>query len=1669
MRLASTSRRRGTVTIIVVSFLLLLLLMGLTFAFYGLREAEETRVYMNSQNGGQTGVGPTSRGSSNQDQPPEPDVIVNKALSSAIYGEPDDLRGAFSVLRQQEIARSMFGWNPKYPSPYYGYAPPGLPSPPFPPPDPSRAAITPFNGIGRVRPGSDILPNCNPPMPANAALDNMINFAWVPGLFPGNVMIDIDNNYARNPTGVNPQPWQYFPKTTTNPAGTDRYWGKNANYTYPDHNNLFLAAVDAKTGKVLIPSYHRPLNMNGGGAPPNPPYQANGQLNVDPANDWTSAAGRLMVLRPRPIDHMYNGTTEFPYPTRNAIDGSYGDVELLEGKSMGRQLDAVWVDLDLPVGYWRGKAYKPLVAFLIVDLDGRINLNTAGNFYRDPTSAPLPAPYQPVHGSNQGVGPWEVNPSKVLLNYPQPPNPPGPFPNASEAANLTLNTMNPTVASGPASAHARYGLTWIGATPSWSPRIPYYPYNAPPPFPILNQPPPGAGAHFLSGVDFDGRRGVTAPMGSEQISANDTTNGHLTHFTFGPAFVGTPGNPNDPPRPDNSSRFGSGYYITDQVGNPVYDERTDHPLLYNPYMVRSRASLNLQLNPGNTLPNRTFGVEELRFLNAKYNYDKYTNSQLARLAPSTLGNAAFRSGELNARFATTVLSNDINLPGASPAIVGNYTYTPAALGQLLTQPKGTVQPVQPSTIAPIGVAFDDSFRSNLVSVLGSVDIDRKLTDYRANINRPLGPNNVGNVVRAISDRQQLAADIFKRLRRVTVDPAGTTPPQAGNGTDRWLAQLAVNIVDFIDNDDCITPFCWTSATGSGTDDLSNDDVTKLAAFSNTVKQQWVFGFERPRVNVNEAFVRIENDPNDNFPVDPNDGKKKASQPADMKIWLELHNPITPASNAEQFSGSEGYPDPAATDDGSHGGYRATMTDAFQAGEKSTYRALMYKVKPNGAPANDPMGMRPRPGDDNVAGLPTSANTTPLTADSMSNKQLVLYFSKNSDQNGNTVDDPSMAGAKNIIPPNVQAQYKDASFYLAGPAADQQNGAGKAQIPGAQAQVTSKALQTKVILDPNNPVDFKNQQIQWSPGVVLQRLCCPALPPDYQINGIAINPYVTVDYWESNQVAVNNRLKYDGDGNPGDPMNPGQEPDWMSSYAWGRRQPYDGVVLYGQQQSSYYKQLPGGAPANGTPNHSLGRHNGTDKNNWPNPGDQTLQLPFIPLAHYDRIVLSPIELFNVTALKPFEVTREFGESPTVLQPGQADYYLDPATRRLKYTVDWLDHGATPTQPGQQASYLYRALDLLRPSSFTMGIGTGGRIPGKINANTLFTTQLGTTYEVFDAAFDQNSANRFTQADVQSAWGNLTTTDPNFPRTPQMGGGQITLNDKPLYGLAAPMIDPVTGAPADRYRTLVRPDMLWSQSDPTKSKENYAVGGHAGALEKYEMLSKVYNQFTTRSNTFAVYMAIGYFEVRNPGPWTIDNRPVLGKELGTDDGTVTRHKYFSVIDRTNLSIEANNQVAIGQPLPAIKQGQPPVYFSYQPATPLPSAPAFAVAGTEDPQPNGQPSQIKIPATGMDATNRVMGYYDGSLWSIQPGQSQLMIDIGDRQEAATITAATFDALTSSAVLTISPLTIQHSRGASIRLTNPDWTQPPSTPGHPGPQPGFNYKSQRYAPVVRYVEQLK
>src|SRR5262245_23895473 len=1402
MRPYSTSRgrRRGTITVVVISFLAIFLVLGLTFAFYAQAEADNARVYRDSTNGGHTGVQPFVRTSAGVDEPPEPDAIMNSALANLLYGPQDDLSGAFNAIREWDLARTIYGRNPMAQM--------------WNPADQANWPTQAFNGYGRVP--MSVIRAGDPTLPAQAA--NMINFAWVPTLPGLPALYFSDNNRAHNPMNgpvvgpYNPPPNPPTPPATTN----DRYWARNANYTFPDENNLPLGVVDPSTGLVLMPSFHRPWLFMDGGVPvpandpwglawPGNPYQnaAAPIGNVVPHANWSATArpyGRLMLLRPRPEDHVWNGTTEFPYPQATVINDRvyFADVENLEGKAIGRQLDSHWLDLDLSVRTWRGKNYKPLVAFLVLDLDSRVNLNTTGNFI---------APGQP-NSSNQGIGPWEVNPARVMLN------------DNVGASSLALGTSAAT------DLHARFGYTFNPPNPDLGP-VPLKQFGA---YqndfvtPQTNMPAPGSGAHWHSGVDYNGRNGTR--QYSYRMAPGEF-GGRYTNFVWGPAYVGLPFDPVNAPHPPPDSRYDNGIVVPGPAGSPpVYDERSHHLSLYNPYLLKSNAWVGLgQLPAGTNIPNRTFGVAEMRHLNAKFNYGDYMNSgsDVARLAPNSLGRSIFPPGTPNSRFLTTVISNELDNPGATPWLGGPGGYNLAAggapqKGQPGPAPSGPPVGLDPTNPAGPDADYDSSFRAKLGHLIGAMDVNRKLTDYRLWTARPFGAMpaptppfnqpNIGNVAQAVADRQQLAADILLRLRLATGRITAPSVPTANDPTDRLLAQLAVNIVDFIDNDDCITPFKWTSATGGGADDLTNTDPNN-ANYKPLVQQNYVFGFERPRLVINETYTRFENDPTDTFPGN------KAEKNFWMRTWVEMHNPVTPASPAEQFSGSEGYyqdPSQAAgwnPDDQLHGGYRTTVAENSGGTQSSVYRVLVTKIRQAVVANPDPMGMRD---PNNVAGYPS----TPL--------EPVVWFANVAGTQ--TVRHQQAAPLGQVVEHNVDltgmgppygwtGANKNRSFFVVGPEADQtgwqpgMQGNTAAQIQNGgqqdQAELTSASLQWEIQRDPMmgdyTPPAMVGElgKVTWAPGFVLQRLACPAQPPG------PTNPYVTIDYWDNDPVTVGNRLKYDMDGN-----GTGMEPPWEQTYAWGRRQPYDAVMMFqgqapnGQQATALYRQQPNGVAQN--PNHTFWQHNGQaqqrqQNDNWTNLGT-TLEQPFRPLAHYDRVVINPTELFHVVAVRPHEFSQLFHGPPGAQPARDGLTTAAPSAWLFEFAADWLDHGVTNGPGGR----LHRALGLVRTGTHIQGLGRGGRVPGKININTIFSQQ------VFDAVCDallantRTGPNRFNQDDVNAAWNALLASRHQTP-------GQFSVTDRPFVGNLTAIGD--VGAagntvPYGRERTVARPNMLWPEN-------------------------------------------------------------------------------------------------------------------------------------------------------------------------------------------------------------------------------------------------------------------
>ena len=239
------------------------------------------------------------------------------------------------------------------------------------------------------------------------------------------------------------------------------FGGADEDYDLPDYQNMMLAGfswvnagsqppfpiVFNNSWNVTHPSLHRPdlvaywLNrvMVASGQPAR--RATNATYDNIPV-----ALRRKIILRPEPSDHYYDGAdtsgawdpskNDFSGHTFDPINGPW-DVDN-DGDGV---FDSIWVDLGMPAEVAPdGTLYKPLFAFLVVDLDSRLNLNAHGNraHYRwvSPGNVQLNEFFDPREEAL--IGPWAL---RTKINYP--PNPPN--------ANLSyqIDQGYPVAASGP--------------------------------------------------------------------------------------------------------------------------------------------------------------------------------------------------------------------------------------------------------------------------------------------------------------------------------------------------------------------------------------------------------------------------------------------------------------------------------------------------------------------------------------------------------------------------------------------------------------------------------------------------------------------------------------------------------------------------------------------------------------------------------------------------------------------------------------------------------------------------------------------------------------------------------------------------------------------------------------------------------------------------------------------------------------------------------------------------------------------------------------------------------------------------------------------------------------------------------------------------------------------
>ncbi len=204
----------------------------------------------------------------------------------------------------------------------------------------------------------------------------------------------------------------------------------------------------------------------------------------------------------------------------------------------------------------------------------------------------------------------------------------------------------------------------------------------------------------------------------------------------------------------------------------------------------------------------------------------------------------------------------------------------------------------------------------------------------------------------------------------------------------------------------------------------------------------------------------------------------------------------------------------------------------------------------------------------------------------------------------------------------------------------------------------------------------------------------------------------------------------------------------------------------------------------------------------------------------------------------------------------------------------------------------------------------REPGKVNLNTLTASGFAALLE--NRPYNQTTASTDPDAsyhEFDQGRGNQRTGDPLTDsflfETPYRGQSSALLKSVDAVQYASPV-----------DTTLLRGGQNVNPGEPLFTEKTKEASNAYTALEGIQRLS---DMTTTRSNVFAVWMTLGYFEVERIQPnQFLYNDPVtsnpvnaptgdrfnaiypdgymLKKEVGLETGEIERHRAFYIIDRS-----------------------------------------------------------------------------------------------------------------------------------------------------------------------------
>jgi len=930
-------------------------------------------------------------------------------------------------------------------------------------------------------------------------------------------------------------------------------------------------------------------------------------------------------------------------------------------------------------------------------------------------------------------------------------------------------------------------------------------------------------------------------------------------------------------------------------------------------------------------------------------------SDLFVLCPNAFGNPT--TGPRTRRLST-LLSMDTVTPGVVPCYTnpgGQSTFTTAGNAFPSTPPI----PFPAPGPAP-GGEFSPAWQAVSAGV-GRLNLNQPYTNEFPVLNAAGGTCFNFTAAATLTQYQRATQERVNMCREVFQRfqaATGATDPNAL----RSLAQLSVNIVDFCQ----YMPIGkHSNPTGGG---FVPDDV--MTAFDWTGNGDYVFGTVLPRLVVNEAYVEVAR----TNPAMPNAARK-------VNFWVELHNayisnggrgngrphhhPAIPHSESGKARLWVNYP----ANQG-YAAYRLQLADA--AGNSTAIGSVTNST-------GTPQGTRKT-----IQTFTPATTTQPLV---LSGDDLNLVHTADSPDAGY---DPTQvhAQAPSEVPIRNCSWGRNRGWYVLGP---------PTPFPGTD---DANTFQKFFATLPHQDMSLDNGNVGDKYTIVLQRLACPYLPPQEDKAQIAArgyyNPYVTVDWMD--QVEAQ-------DGNGGQQAG---QPDPRQSI--GRNQPFAAHV------DSQVKQTPQTALANlGMPKHSFFFRN-TQKADSPDP-----VFAYDYVFWLNRQLLNTLELLHVSGYKPSELTQRF-----MLGQPDPNTGKPPPTGRFAYRAPWFESD----------KLIYRALEFFEGYLRNQWTPPGGRDAGRVNLNTVW------DYQILQGLADRHGTHYYTDAGVQAAFQRMLQS-----RTP---GGVPGPNDKPFMSYAAAYTPPGVQFPQgmDINDTLLReaPDLDANEQmlppaarrrlffpkftsptipNPPELKRHAVKESGNDPLEPPhpylwdELLRRIGDHVTTRSNVFAVWLTVGFFEVLNDGVG--GGPPQLGPEIGRAENRQKRHRMFAIVDRTRVTIAldpATRQVIPGRP------GQRPFFID---------------------------SLSSVTGSGAAETVRVAvldGKYEDVSWSIQPGQ-QLVVGTGSSQEIVTV-ASTPNASSFTAVFTK-----PHVVGFAISN---------GLLGNPGPQPRFEVRHPDYQSVVRY-----